>query len=102
MIAAEKLLKSKLNKVCGVKTELNMPQIKIIGKTNTKNMNEQAFEEDINTKNFGISVLGGKMIHMYTVKEKISQHSFWRYQLIFKLIRGNNNQIFVGYLRCKV
>lgn len=62
-------------------------------------MNE-ILAENTNTRNFSNSCNGGKLIHMYTVKERISTTVFMEVPAdIDKNIRDNNIHILVTKIR---
>ena len=86
-----------------MKTEhSNNPKIKIVAIDNSLAMDTAAIEEDINTRNFCNFNNAGKVIHMYTVKDKNLTTVFMEVTAdIYKHIRENNNQILVGYQSCK-
>lgn len=101
---AEKMLKDKLKDNCEVKIEaLNLPKIKIVGIDNSTGMDLQKIENDINTRNFSHTNSKGKVVHMFTGKNKQFTNILMEVPSdIYKYIRENNNRVFVGYQSCRV
>ena len=100
---AENLLMNKINN-CELEIEqLNKPKIKIVGIDNSTNMNMEDMQNDINERNFKDHEDKGKVLHTYINKKNNLTSIIMEVSAeIYKVIRENNNKIFIGYQYCRV